>query len=458
MSTTVTTGLVATTGLASTTGGLRFFSPPGDTSEREHSGSDSDAAGDGAPTAGYGARRASRGRAVRPMIRLFGITVAGGLSSENRVFARLLSERGDRYDTLVVVHEESGAEAVIADHFAGLAKSPTVPIDTGWRPNRWTHRGNPRQARVALRYRRRLDRIIAAADGFEPGAVYSSQQHYNCRARRRSPGPCVFRRSSTSTTPLAPGCGGSYSTNFRPPIRWWPSATSSTGRRSATACLNTESRPSTTRCPHMFDRRHRGPRRCAPRSVSRRTSTFSPSSAVWIRARATSTPSPPLSGWPAERDDVVLVLVGSGRIERKIRTRADHSPVSDRIVMTGQRSDVPELLSLFDALVHPATQDPCPLAVLEAMAAALPVVAYADGGLPELVESGVHRRARRPRRDRCTGGRDARLARRCRDGSRARCGRGSPNGFEVRARKRRHEVRRARGLDRLTPRAEPANR
>ncbi len=57
--------------------------------------------------------------------------------------------------------------------------------------------------------------------------------------------------------------------------------------------------------------------------------------------------------------------------------------------MTGQRSDVPELLSVFDALVHPATQDPCPLAVLEAMAAALPVVAYADGGVPELVEAGT---------------------------------------------------------------------
>ena len=49
---------------------------------------------------------------------------------------------------------------------------------------------------------------------------------------------------------------------------------------------------------------------------------------------------------------------------------------------------MPELLSVFDALVHPATQDPCPLAVLEAMAASLPVVAYADGGVPELVASG----------------------------------------------------------------------
>ena len=89
------------------------------------------------------------------------------------------------------------------------------------------------------------------------------------------------------------------------------------------------------------------------------------------------------------RDDVSLVLLGQGRLERKIRARARSSLASERIVIAGERSDVPELLSVFDALVHPATQEPFGLSVLEAMAAALPVVAYADGGLLELVEDGV---------------------------------------------------------------------
>jgi len=57
--------------------------------------------------------------------------------------------------------------------------------------------------------------------------------------------------------------------------------------------------------------------------------------------------------------------------------------------MTGQRPDVPDLLAVFDVLVHPATADPCPLAVLEAMAAGLPVVAYDNGGLPEMIDHAV---------------------------------------------------------------------
>ena len=272
---------------------------PGDISEREHSGSHSDAAGEGAPTAGYGPRPASRARAVRPMTRLFGITVAGGLSSENRVFARLLSERGDRYDALVVVHDESGAEAVIADHFAGLAKTPTVPIDTGWRPNRWTHRGNPGRAPVALRYRRRLDRIIAAADGFEPGAVYSSQQHYDCRAAskvaRSLAVPQIVHLHYT-VGPVAPAC------------RAQPAADHRSGGRGQRLRPRTGAQARRARAPGHDHPQHDAPLRSAgrrrgagssaPSSVCPRTSTSSGSSAGSTRVRAISTPSPPSSASP----------------------------------------------------------------------------------------------------------------------------------------------------------------
>ncbi len=49
---------------------------------------------------------------------------------------------------------------------------------------------------------------------------------------------------------------------------------------------------------------------------------------------------------------------------------------------------MPDLLASFDAFLHPASEDPCPLAVLEAMAAGRGVLAYADGGLPEMVVPG----------------------------------------------------------------------
>jgi glycosyltransferase involved in cell wall biosynthesis len=39
--------------------------------------------------------------------------------------------------------------------------------------------------------------------------------------------------------------------------------------------------------------------------------------------------------------------------------------------------------------VHPSYEDPCPLAVLEAQAAALPTVAFDEGGIREIVADGV---------------------------------------------------------------------
>jgi glycosyltransferase involved in cell wall biosynthesis len=321
--------------------------------------------------------------------RLFGITVAGGLSSENRVFARLLSERGDRYDALVVVHEQNGAGAGVADDFAALADSATIPLDTGWRPNPWSRRGNPGRAPVALRYRHRVDRITAAADRFEAGAIYSSQQHYDCLAASkvaRSLGaPQIVHLHYT----VGPWLRRVVLKQLRTTDR--VVAVSNFVRQQAIRHGVPEHRITTIHNPvsayvapdAATTRALRGELGLADAQyVFGLVGRFDPGKghldAIAAFERVAS-----------QRDDVALVLVGSGRIERKIGARARHSPVADRIVTTGQRSDVPELLSVFNALVHPATQDPCPLAVLEAMAAALPVVAYDDGGLPELVESGT---------------------------------------------------------------------
>ncbi len=60
-----------------------------------------------------------------------------------------------------------------------------------------------------------------------------------------------------------------------------------------------------------------------------------------------------------------------------------------RVHFLGQRKDVPQLLASFDIFAHPSYADACPLAVLEASCAVLPVVAWADGGVVEIVENGV---------------------------------------------------------------------
>jgi glycosyltransferase involved in cell wall biosynthesis len=60
-----------------------------------------------------------------------------------------------------------------------------------------------------------------------------------------------------------------------------------------------------------------------------------------------------------------------------------------RVVFTGFRLDVPELLSETAVFVHPSLSEALPNVVLEAMAAGAPVVATRVGGTPEAVEEGV---------------------------------------------------------------------
>jgi glycosyltransferase involved in cell wall biosynthesis len=84
-----------------------------------------------------------------------------------------------------------------------------------------------------------------------------------------------------------------------------------------------------------------------------------------------------------------LVFVGDGGNIADVRARAQSLGIRSRVTFLGLRNDVPSLLSGFDIFIHPSYADPCPLAVLEAQAAGLPVVAFAEGGIPEIVQNGT---------------------------------------------------------------------
>jgi len=91
---------------------------------------------------------------------------------------------------------------------------------------------------------------------------------------------------------------------------------------------------------------------------------------------------PPL---PAETR---LLLVGDGPDRPNVQRRIAELGLAGRVVMLGQRGDVPELLKTADAFVLPSRTEGYPNALLEAMAAGLPVVATAVAGCRDIVVHG----------------------------------------------------------------------
>jgi len=87
-----------------------------------------------------------------------------------------------------------------------------------------------------------------------------------------------------------------------------------------------------------------------------------------------------VDAWPRV-PDAQLVLAGDGPGRAAVAARVDRSAAADRITVLGDRSDVGRLLAAADVLVLPSDREGLPMAVLEAMAAGVPVVASAVGGL-----------------------------------------------------------------------------
>lgn len=86
---------------------------------------------------------------------------------------------------------------------------------------------------------------------------------------------------------------------------------------------------------------------------------------------------------------VRLVLVGSGPLESKLRHHVGQAGLGERVLFTGIRHDVAELLPAFDVFALSSLHEGLPIALLEAMASALPSVVTSVGGIPEVVRDGV---------------------------------------------------------------------
>ncbi len=94
-----------------------------------------------------------------------------------------------------------------------------------------------------------------------------------------------------------------------------------------------------------------------------------------------------------EGRDVRFLVIGAISVEKSYKSEMEELArglnLEGRVIFTGEREDVADILREVDIVVHPSLSEGLSNVILEAMAAAVPVVATRVGGTPELVQEGV---------------------------------------------------------------------
>jgi glycosyltransferase involved in cell wall biosynthesis len=99
-----------------------------------------------------------------------------------------------------------------------------------------------------------------------------------------------------------------------------------------------------------------------------------------------------IDAWPLVRKahpEAWLLIVGEGSERDSLEAQAASLGISDRVVFTGRREDMPAVTAALDVAVLPSYREAQGLSVLEAMALSRPVIASRVGGIPEMIEDGV---------------------------------------------------------------------
>lgn len=87
--------------------------------------------------------------------------------------------------------------------------------------------------------------------------------------------------------------------------------------------------------------------------------------------------------------NVVFICVGYSRdyrdYELELRQRIEQAGIADRFLISEYADSIGDVWQVIDIHVHPSLFDSLPLAILEGMASAKPIVATAIGGIPEVI-------------------------------------------------------------------------
>jgi len=89
-----------------------------------------------------------------------------------------------------------------------------------------------------------------------------------------------------------------------------------------------------------------------------------------------------------EFPEATFVIVGDGSLRQTLAELIYRKGLEDRVLLLGQRDDVPNIYASLDLFVLASVSEGLPMVLLEALSASLPVVATRVGAVPRVIDSG----------------------------------------------------------------------
>lgn len=303
------------------------------------------------------------------------------------MFARLLGARGGEYRARVLCHSWPGDRDAPA-RFEADSGADVRRFDFGWRPNADGRRTRTAKAMSWLRLLASLSVLLRTAREFRPDLVYSSQQVWDCLCAtwlaRRLRRPQIIHLHYT----IGPWLRTPVLRSLRRCER--VVAVSEFIRRDALANGLRPDRVSTllNALPVATQEPGAGARVRLELGIP----TGAPLVLSASRLALDKGHEEAIAAFEAasrQAQNARMLIAGSGPLRDLLDRRIRSAALGNRVRLLGFRTDVSRLLDACDVFIHPSRSDPCPLAVMEASAAGRPVVAWADGGISEIVEDGV---------------------------------------------------------------------
>ena len=87
---------------------------------------------------------------------------------------------------------------------------------------------------------------------------------------------------------------------------------------------------------------------------------------------------------------LVYLICGEGFLKTELKNLSKELMIENQVKLLGYRTDIIEIMKIADVFVHPSKREGLPVALMEAMACNLPIIASNVRGNTDLVENNIN--------------------------------------------------------------------